>query len=133
MTAPPELFARCVLPGCTRPADEQGHPCPDCARAFTGYLHPAAAPPLTEAEQHDRDEHIRAAQRGPPHRRRRSGGRRRHRRGVDQAEPTVLALRRTPHLHPHQRAMGMPTVPERHLSCAPDHHPTTSTKETRSR
>ncbi|MCZ4553675.1 hypothetical protein [Gordonia rubripertincta] len=63
MTTPPELFARCVLPGCTHPADEQGHPCPDCSRAFTGYLHPAAARPVTEAEQHDRDEHIRAAQR----------------------------------------------------------------------
>ncbi|HEY9313799.1 hypothetical protein [Williamsia sp.] len=58
-----ELFPRCVLPGCAHPTAEQGHPCPDCARAFTGYLQTADVAPLTQAEQDDRDEQTRAAQR----------------------------------------------------------------------
>ena len=58
-----ELFARCVLPGCANPIADQGDVCPACLRAFTGYLQPSGRPPLTEAEQHDRDHQVRAAHR----------------------------------------------------------------------
>lgn len=47
---------RCVLPDCDNDAPRQGHPCAQCIDEFGGFLQKTATPPMTAAEQDQRDQ-----------------------------------------------------------------------------
>lgn len=56
------LFAECVFPGCTNPADAHGHPCPTCLRECGDYLvRRPDGTPMTADQQPERDNRARDA------------------------------------------------------------------------